>query len=51
MPPSRCAAALRFRAASLVAYQRAWAELTRGQVDFGDTALTEVVAALAEARP
>jgi hypothetical protein len=45
------AAALRFRAVSLAAYQRAWAELTRGQVDFGDTALPEVVAALAEARP
>ncbi len=45
------AAALRFRAVSLAAYQRAWAELTRGQVDFGDTAAAETVAALAEARP
>jgi hypothetical protein len=45
------AAALRFRAVSLAAYQRAWAELTRGQVDFGDTAAPEMVAALAEARP
>jgi hypothetical protein len=44
------AAALRFRAVSLAAYQRAWAELTRGQVDFGDTVPPEVVAALAEAR-
>jgi hypothetical protein len=44
------AAALRFRAVSLAAYQRAWVELTRGQVDFGDTALPEVVAALAEAQ-
>lgn len=45
------AAALRFRAVSLAAYQRAWAELTRGQVDFGDAELSKVVAALAGARP
>jgi hypothetical protein len=45
------ATALRFRAVSLASYQRAWAELTRGQVDFGDTAEPEMVAALAEARP
>jgi hypothetical protein len=45
------AAALRFRAVSLAAYQRALAELTRGQVDFGDPALPEVIAALAEVRP
>jgi hypothetical protein len=42
------AAALRFRALSLATYQ--WAELTRSQVDFGDTAAPGMVAALAEAR-
>jgi hypothetical protein len=45
------AAARRFRAVSLAAYQRAWAELTRGQVDLGATPGHEAVAALKEARP
>jgi hypothetical protein len=45
------AAALRFRAASLAAYQRAWAELTCGQVDFGDGGGPEIVAALVGAQP
>src|SRR5262249_20224128 len=42
------AAALRFRSVSLAAYQRAWAELTRHDVDFGDPARQESVAGLAE---
>jgi hypothetical protein len=43
-------AALRFRAVSLAAYQRAWAELNRGQDAFGDPAAPEVVAVLEGAR-
>jgi hypothetical protein len=42
------AAALRFRAVSLAAYQRAWAELTRPDGDLGDPACQESVAGLAE---
>jgi hypothetical protein len=45
------AAALRFRTVSLAAYRRAWAELTRDEVDFGAPAGPEAVAALAPARP
>ena len=44
------AVAQRFLAVSLTAYQRAWAELTRNQVDFGDAAGEETVATLTEAR-
>jgi hypothetical protein len=44
-------AARRFLTASLAAYQRAWAELTRNQVEFGDAPGAETVAALAGVQP
>jgi hypothetical protein len=47
----RNAGAQRFLAASLAAYQRTWAELTRSEVDFGATAGQDPVAALSESRP
>jgi len=48
---SGSAAAVRLRSASLAAFQRAWARLTRDEVDFVRPADPEAVAALAGARP
>jgi hypothetical protein len=45
------AAALRFLTVSLAAYQRAWAELTRDEIDLDGATGREMVATLAPAQP